>query len=71
MPILHVVDESTRYQAARLLPRITAESVWRAMRFFWIDVYLGPPDIVTHDAGKQLVASVFQKNIALLHIDTK
>lgn len=70
-PILHVVDEATRYQAARWLPNVTADAVWRAMRLCWIDVYLGPPDIVTHDAGKQFIAKVFQTNAALLHITTK
>lgn len=70
-PVLHVVDEATRYQAARWLSNVTAESVWRAMRLCWIDVYLGPPDIVMHDAGKQFVARVFQTNAELLHIETR
>ena len=65
------MDESTRYQAARWLPNVTAESVWRAMRLCWIDVYLSPPDIIMHDEGKQFVSKVFQTNAELLHIDTK
>lgn len=69
-PILHVVDESTRYQAAWWLARVSAEAVWEAMRMCWIDVYLGPPDIITHDAGKQFMARAFQTNAELLHIET-
>lgn len=70
-PIIHVVDESTRYQAASSLPNVTADAVWRAMRLCWVNVYLGTPDIVTHDGGKQFIAKVFQTNAALLHITTK
>lgn len=65
-PILHVVDESTRYQAARWLPKISADAVWRALRMCWIDVYLGHPDFITHDAGKQFMARVFQSNSEML-----
>eukprot|EP00171_Calliarthron_tuberculosum_P004960 IDg4960t1 len=39
-PILHVVDEATRYQAARWLESASAESVWASLRLCWIDVYL-------------------------------
>lgn len=41
-PILHVVDESTRYQAARWLKNVSADTVWRALRMCWIDVYVAP-----------------------------
>lgn len=41
------------------------------MRLCWIDVYLGPPDIVTHDAEKNFIAKVLLTNAALLHINTK
>lgn len=54
--ILHVVDKATRYEAARWLPHIAPEDVWHAMRFCCIEVYLGPWDVITHDAGKQLVS---------------
>ena len=68
---LHVVDEATRYQAARWLPSMTADDVWRALRMCWIDVYVGPPDLIAHDAGKNLVAKAFQLNAGLMKIDTK
>lgn len=70
-PVLHVVEEATRYQAAWWLPNVTAESVWRSLRLCWIDIYIGTPDIITHDAGKQFITQVFQKNAELLHIETK
>jgi len=68
---LHVVDEATRYQAARWLPDNSAETVWRCLRMCWIDVYLGPPNVVAHDAGKNLVARAFQLNAGIMKIDTK
>lgn len=69
--ILHVADESTRYQAARRLPTISAESVWTAMRLCWIDVYLISPDLITNDAGKQFVAKVFQSDASLMKVKTR
>ncbi len=40
-PIFHVVNEATRYQAARWLDRVNAPTMWNALRLCWIDVYLG------------------------------
>lgn len=41
------------------------------MRLFWIDVYLGPPDIITHDYGNKFIARIIQTNSRLLCIETK
>ena len=70
-PVLHVVDEATDYQAARWLTKMTAEAVWQALRICWIDAYLGPPDIIAHDAGKNFVAQAFQDNADTIHVETK
>lgn len=51
------------------LKYIFADAVWRASRMCWIDVYLGPPDVVTHDAGLHFMNHVIQKNAEL--IETK
>lgn len=66
--VLHVVDEATRFKAAANLANMTAEELWRALKSFWINVYLGPPDIITHDSGINFVARSFEDNAALLHI---
>ena|ERR1700712_2304495 len=55
-PVLHIVDEATRYQSGRIMAKITAKDVWDALRVYWIDAYLGPPDWITTDAGKQLAS---------------
>ena len=70
-PILHVVCEATRYQAARWLKKVSAEEVWKAFKFCWIDCYLGPPDLVVHDSGTNFMARAFQTNSALMFIRTK
>lgn len=70
-PVLHVVDEATNFQAAKWLKDMQAETLWRALRMCWIDVYVGPPDLVVHDAGKNFMANAFQANTDMLHIRTK
>ena len=71
-PLLHVVDEATRFQAARWLSNgISAQYVWEALRMCWIDVYLGPPDLITHDAGTNFTVVEFQQYTSSLAITTK
>lgn len=55
-PILHIVDEATRFQAARWLNNISARHTWDILRLCWIDVYIGPPDHIIHDAGINLIS---------------
>lgn len=68
-PVLHVVDESTRFRAANQLAKMTEEEPWKELKRCWINVYLGPPDIITHDAGSNFVARFFQQKTDLLHIN--
>lgn len=70
-PILHVVDKATRFQAAAWLMTVNAESLWIALRRCWIDIYLVPPDIIAHDAGKNFMSRSFEANVDMLHITTK
>ena len=51
-PVLHIVDEATRFQAGRLLKDIFARHVWDQLRACWINTYLGPPDLISANAGK-------------------
>lgn len=59
-PVLHVIDESTAFGAARFLKKISTEQVWEALRLCWIDTYLGPPDWIVTDAGKQFTSDEFR-----------
>lgn len=69
--VLHVADEATNYQAARWLQTVSTKPLWEALRLCWIDVYLGPPDVIAHDAGKNFMAEGFFANANLLDIRTK
>ncbi|KAI1002682.1 hypothetical protein K3495_g5517 [Podosphaera aphanis] len=71
LPVLHVVNEATKFQAARWLQNMTSQHVWESLRACWIDVYLGPPDLILHDAGSNFTAREFQQNASLLAINTK
>jgi hypothetical protein len=70
-PVLQVVDEATSFQAARFLNDISAEHTWDALRLCWIDVYLGPPEVIKHDAGKNFKSATFRQSAATLGITTE
>lgn len=50
-PVLHVVDSGTGFNAAGFLPSQDARTVYQTFAKLWIHTYLGPPDIITPDAG--------------------
>lgn len=68
---LYVIDEATKYQAATFLKSVSSQSIWQVLRLFWIDVYVGPPDLIIHDAGTNFTAKEFQQNAVSLAIRTK
>ena len=69
--VLHIVDESTRFQAGRWLKDVSARHVWDQLRTFWIDTYLGPPDLISTDAGKQFTSREFKQFAANMGIVVK
>lgn len=70
-PVLHIVDEATRFQAGRWLQDISAKHTWDILRMCWIDTYLGPPDQITHDAGKNFISKEFKHYATTMGIQTK
>ena len=70
-PVLHVVDEATRYQAGRWLQNISAKTTWDTLRMCWIDTYLGPPDQITTDAGKNFASKEFNQLATTLSTKVK
>lgn len=67
-PVLHVVDSATSFHAARFLPSMTAKDVWEVLRMCWLDTYLGPPDIITTDAGSNFAAQEFKDDAKIMGI---
>ncbi|OXV09105.1 hypothetical protein Egran_03132, partial [Elaphomyces granulatus] len=70
-PVLHIVDEATRFQAARWLKDISSQTVWNTLRLCWIDTYLGPPDIIGHDAGTQFMSDEFRQLAGSMAVSTE
>jgi len=70
-PLLHVVDEATRYNSGRWLKDISAQHTWDALKACWMDTYLGPPDWITTDAGKNFVSRDFKYHASQLGIKVK
>ena len=61
-PLLHIVDEGTRFQNGKWLRNISTKHTWEKLQECWIDTYLGPPDLIVHDAGKNFISKEFKQN---------
>jgi hypothetical protein len=70
-PALHAVDEATAFQAAEFIPDNSARTVWRTFEKCWINTYLGPPDIITTDAGTNFIGKDFKQPAKQLSIEVK
>jgi len=68
-PVLHVVDSSTTFQAARFLKDLTPKEAWNKLRECWMDTYLGPPDNVVHDAGTNFASKEFRSCAKAMSIE--
>jgi hypothetical protein len=38
-----------------------ARNTWDILRIYWIDTYLGPPDNIIYDTGKNFVSIEFRQ----------
>jgi hypothetical protein len=70
-PVLQVVDSATAFEAARFLKDMSARTAWDTLRACWIDTYLGPPDMVVHDAGKNFASIDFKQLANSMAIEIK
>ncbi|KHJ30253.1 hypothetical protein EV44_g3297 [Erysiphe necator] len=70
-PVLHIIDEATRFQAAKFLKGQSTNDVWNAIRQSWIDVYVGPPDLIVRDAGKNFTSKEMQQLAQSIGTGTK
>ena len=67
-PVLHLVDAATSFQAGKFLKSLSAKETWEALKQCWIDTYLGPPDVLTHDAGTNFASAEFRAEAKLAGI---
>ena len=54
MPILHIVDESNRFSAARFLPNVSTKAIWDALLRCWASIYNGLPNRILVDQGRNV-----------------
>ena len=52
-PVIHIVDEGTRFSAARFLDNVSTVSLWSAILEFCATVYTGLPRKILVDQGSQ------------------
>jgi hypothetical protein len=69
--VLHVIDEATRFQAAKWLQNVNAKHIWNMLRLCWIDVYLSSSDHILHDANKNFVNKEFRQFVISMTIIIK
>jgi hypothetical protein len=60
--VLYVIDSFTSFQATSFLKNISARTAWDILRMCWVDTYLGPPDNIIHDAGKNFASTEFRQH---------
>ncbi|RKF60459.1 hypothetical protein OnM2_050063, partial [Erysiphe neolycopersici] len=71
LPVIHVLDEATRFQSGEFLKNETSQEVWEKLKMCWINTYVGPPDMIVTDAGKNLTSKEFQYNAQTISISVK
>lgn len=54
LPILHIIDESTRFSAVRFLPTVSTIDICKTLLRCWASIYTGLPNRVLIDHGSQL-----------------
>ena len=50
---------------------MSAKNAWDTLRLCWIDVYLGPPDQIVHDVGKNFSSAEFRQQAKAMAIEVK
>lgn len=52
-PVLHIVDDATKFSAARFLPDVSTDTVWKIIVECWASIYTGLPNGILTDQGSQ------------------
>ena len=50
-PVLHIVDEITKFRAAKFLPDVSTKNIWRTLLEIWVMIYTGLPNRMIVDQG--------------------
>eukprot|EP00171_Calliarthron_tuberculosum_P018868 IDg18868t1 len=49
--VLHIVDEGTRFSAARFIPSVSTKTIWQTFLTCWVAIYTGLPHKILVDHG--------------------
>lgn len=71
IPALYVVGETKYYQAARWLPKVSVEELWRTFRLCRMKFYLGSLVFIALDTSTYLMAQAFLQNSSTIDIRLK
>jgi hypothetical protein len=66
--LVHILDAATKLNAARFTKankNPSAAEIWSVIRECWINVYVGPPDILQFDQGTSMTSAFVQTACAL------
>jgi hypothetical protein len=66
--ILHVMNETIRFQIDKWLKNITVRHEWNQLRVCWIDTYFESLDFITLNANKQFIAREFKQYAVNMNI---
>ena len=58
-PVLYIIDNAIVFQAAKFLYNIEAIIVWEVLQLCWLNIYIGPPDIIVYNTGMNFTAKEF------------
>ena len=50
-PVIHIVDDGTRFNAAYFLPDVSTETIWKFLVRGWFSIYTGKPNKILVDQG--------------------
>ena len=50
-PVLQIVDEATKFSAARFLPDVSTKTIWKTILECWATIYTGLPNRILADQG--------------------
>lgn len=68
---VHIVDDATGFQAAMFVKDMKAKTVWDAIHKCWINTYLGPPDLLTTDEGREFYSTEFKQYAKQLGVNAQ
>jgi hypothetical protein len=69
--VLYAINEAILFQAARFLADIQARIISNIFKAIWINTYVGPPNIMIINAGKNFKSSEFVANARILAIEVE